>query len=375
MIAIADADEKHLNQVGDALGTPREKRYRFYEEMLEKEKLDIVIVASQPDLHADLATRVIDAGIHVVVNKPMSVDLERAYAMVAAAERNGVRLAVLHQGRVSPREREVQRRIAAGDIGRIVEMRSFAKGYYGGYDLYNAAPHALNSMRGFVKAEFDSVQGLFESGGRPTQPEDIRQASGGFGLMAGQQLRCQVRFKDGAIGSLTYLHHEPAHSYNSFSIVVGTEGQFCQSYDNLYVSRDIRWGPNVEWEIIEFLPEQTRVKGVDADQPEGDIWFAHEMITVLNEGRDHTCSGKEALAGMEAITGCLVSHFLRDGARVSLPLKERRHPLLRAREEAGLGPAPEMPYDYYDWVEADVARLKAAGLHPYAIKGISDRDD
>jgi len=365
-VAIADPDERHLNRHGEDLGVPMEKRYHSYEEMLEKEPLDVLIIAAEPDRHAELVLPVLERGIHAVIDKPMSVDLKTADAMVETARRKDVRLAVLHQGRVSPRDREAQRRIAAGDIGRIVEMRGAGKGYYGGYDLLNAAPHILNSMRGFVNSEFDWVQGVLESGNRLTQPRDIVQGPSGFGLIAAQHARFQVGFKDGTMASICHLHHDPARPDNVYLVVRGTEGQLCVTYDALYVTCDTHWGPGVEWERIQIPPERTSIEGVSANEPQGDLWFAHEMVTALNEGREHTCSGKEAVAGLEAIMGCLTSHF-GNGERIALPLKERSHPLLRVREEAGLGPAPETPTAYDAWLEAEIQRMEVAGLNPYAI--------
>ena len=367
LYAIADPDEGLLRQVGDDLDISPPRRYRSYEEMIEKERLDIVVLTAHPNRHAELVIPVLEAGINVVVDKPMSIDLEAADAMVRAAEDNGARLAVLHQGRVGPRQREMHRRIENGDIGRVVDIRAAGKGYYGGYDLFNASPHSLNSLRGFVKAEFDWVSGILESGERPTGPQDIVPGPNGFDLIAGQHLRIQLRFKDGTLASLLHLHHDPPSSDNVYLVVRGSEGGLCETYDRLFVTADVHPRPDSSWEELILPPAKTRIEGIDVDEPPADLWFADEMIKALDEGREHTCSAREALAGMEAMMGCLGSHFSANGGRVALPLQERLHPLKKARQEAGLGPPPEMPDEYYSWVEAEMARMVAAGLEPYTL--------
>jgi hypothetical protein len=94
------------------------------------------------------------------------------------------------------------------------------------------------------------------------------------------------------------------------------------------------------------------------------------MIDAIEEGREHTCSGWDGLQVMEAMMGCFISHF--EGRHVSLPLEERGHPLIRIREEAGLGPVDtDVPTPYLPWLEHELLRMKAAGLTPYGLKGKS----
>ena len=113
LTAICDIDENRLNAVGDELGVVPAKRYRSIDEMLARQELDIVVVATRTDLHATLTLPVLEAGIHAIGEKPMDDNLDGAHAMMETADKNGVQLAVHHQCRISPRDREIQRRIAA----------------------------------------------------------------------------------------------------------------------------------------------------------------------------------------------------------------------------------------------------------------------
>jgi hypothetical protein len=92
------------------------------------------------------------------------------------------------------------------------------------------------------------------------------------------------------------------------------------------------------------------------------------MIDAIEEGREHTCSGREGLQIMQLMMGCFISHF--EGRRVSLPLEERGHPLVRIREESGLGPVDtDVPTPYREWLAHEFLRMKASGLNPYGIVG------
>jgi predicted dehydrogenase len=224
--ALCDIDEERLNAIGEELGVAPAKRYRSIDEMLSREELDIVIVATQTDLHAPLTLPVLEAAIHAVGEKPMDDDLDGAHAMMEAATKNGARLAIHHQGRIAPCDRELQHRIAQGDIGQVVEVHLGGKGYYGGYGLLDVGTHALNSLRGYVNSEFDWVHGRLETGGRPTQPEDIIIAPNHFGVIAGEHVIVECRFKDGTRGTLSLNRHNPSHSHNCVTHIRGTEGQF-----------------------------------------------------------------------------------------------------------------------------------------------------
>ena len=118
--------------------------------------------------------------------------------------------------------------------------------------------------------------------------------------------------------------------------------------------------------------ERYPIEGIDQEHPalrRGEVYFAREMIDAIKEGREHTCSGREGLKIMQLMMGCFISHF--EGRRVSLPLEERGHPLVRIREEAGLGPVDtDVPMPLGEWLEHELQRMKAAGLNPYGIVGV-----
>jgi len=98
---------------------------RFYTDradMLQKEKLDVVAVATPHNLHLPVALDAIAAGVHVVVEKPMATTYEDCLAMIAAAEKNGVLLTVFHNRRWDPYFLAARDVIQAGLLGRVFDM-------------------------------------------------------------------------------------------------------------------------------------------------------------------------------------------------------------------------------------------------------------
>ncbi len=76
VVAICDCNDVKLNEIGSEIGIRR--RYTDYEEMLDREKLDVVSVATPNYLHAPMTIKALDAGCHVLCEKPMAMDAGEA---------------------------------------------------------------------------------------------------------------------------------------------------------------------------------------------------------------------------------------------------------------------------------------------------------
>lgn len=116
-----------------------------YEDVLER-KPDVAIIASPHHLHYEHAAAALDAGAHVLCEKPLTLDPAEAWDLVAKAELRGRHLLVANGYQYLPQVEAVRRRIAAGAIGTIeYVMSSFISAtrdvFTGdrGLDTWNAA--------------------------------------------------------------------------------------------------------------------------------------------------------------------------------------------------------------------------------------------
>jgi predicted dehydrogenase len=100
LYAICDAAEDLLARMA-AVHQPR-AAYADYDEMLADGNIDAVIVAVADQFHVPLAIRALDAGKHVLVEKPMGTTVEEAEELAAAAERNQRLVLVGHEKRYDP---------------------------------------------------------------------------------------------------------------------------------------------------------------------------------------------------------------------------------------------------------------------------------
>jgi myo-inositol 2-dehydrogenase/D-chiro-inositol 1-dehydrogenase len=96
---------------------PQAKVFRDYREMLAHTTPDIVDIVTPSHTHAEIAAAALDAGCHVLVEKPMALTIAECRALVQRAQARGRHLAVGHELRLSSQWGEVKRLIDAGAIG------------------------------------------------------------------------------------------------------------------------------------------------------------------------------------------------------------------------------------------------------------------
>lgn len=117
VVAIADVDEKRLSDIGDKYNIP--KRYTSPEEMLSKEKLDVVSVATPNKFHMPLTIAAIEAGCHVLCEKPMAMSAGEARQMLAAAEKAGKRIMINFSYRFTEQSMALKAQVDAGILGEV----------------------------------------------------------------------------------------------------------------------------------------------------------------------------------------------------------------------------------------------------------------
>jgi UDP-N-acetyl-2-amino-2-deoxyglucuronate dehydrogenase len=137
--------------------------YTDYAQFLAHPGLNIVNVCSPSGLHLDHGQAAAEAGKHVLVEKPIEINLERADALIAACEKAGVKLGVIFQSRFLPMVQQMKAAIEAGKLGRLILGDAYVKWYRapeyyadswhgtmaldGGGALINQAIHTIDLLR------------------------------------------------------------------------------------------------------------------------------------------------------------------------------------------------------------------------------------
>jgi predicted dehydrogenase len=120
-----------------------------FEEVLEDPGVDAVSIATPPSTHYSLVKRALEAGKHVLVEKPLATDIEKAESLVELAERSGLVLMPGHTFLYSPAVNKVRQLIESGELGEIYFVTSSRMnlGIYQPDGVVNdLAPHDLSIL-------------------------------------------------------------------------------------------------------------------------------------------------------------------------------------------------------------------------------------
>lgn len=158
LVAASSWREPSLAKLAERHGIPRTTT--DWRELAADPTVDAAVIGTPNALHAQQAVAFLEAGKHVLVEKPMARNLEEADAMLAAAARSGARLMVAHCWRFHPDVRALRAKVAAGSLGEVVKTRSYGvhagwgpSGWFtdpelaGGGALVDMGVHAIDTTR------------------------------------------------------------------------------------------------------------------------------------------------------------------------------------------------------------------------------------
>ncbi len=126
LVALVDPDPRAREEAGEQFGI--EKRFAALEEALESVAFDAVVITTPTFTHKQLAVTAANAGKHILLEKPMALNLAECDAIIAAAEANGVILQLGFMRRFDPEFVAAAQRIEAGEIGQPMLIKSLTHG-------------------------------------------------------------------------------------------------------------------------------------------------------------------------------------------------------------------------------------------------------
>ncbi len=183
----------------------RIKRYTDYNKMLEENNLDLVGIATESGLHAEIALSCIEHNVNVIIEKPMAMSIEDADKIIKLSEERGVKVSACHQNRFNIAVQEMRKALEQGRFGRLshgsVHVRwNRNEDYYtqapwrgtwaqDGGALMNQCIHGIDLLRWMMGDEIDEVYGTTRQ-----QFHDYLEAED-VGMAV-------VKFKNGAIATV-----------------------------------------------------------------------------------------------------------------------------------------------------------------------------
>ena len=311
LVAVASTSPHKLKEYGEQ-GL---KVFGGGEEMIQSGALDAIVIATPHYQHVSLGMEALDAGLHVMVEKPIAAHKADAERLIAKAkEKKDLVFAGMFQLRVEPRYRKIKELIESGELGKLMRVvwimtdwfrsdayyqsggwRATWKGEGGGV-LLNQCLHQLDAMQWMV--------------GMPSKVNSQVGIGKWHDIEVEDDVSCYMEFPDGASGLfLTSTGETPGSNRLEIS---GTKGRLLLENDRLVLTRNAV--PSDEWcktSKIGFKQPETTVEEIDIPAAEAphSILMANFTDAIL-KGEKLIAPGEEGLGSVELANAMLYSGLL-----------------------------------------------------------------
>lgn len=293
-------------------------RYTDYRSMIQEVKPDLVSIATESGIHAEIALFCIDHGVHVIIEKPMAMSISDANEIIRRSEEKHVKVSACHQNRFNIAVQEMRHALETGRFGRLshgsIHVRwNRNQGYYDqapwrgtwaqdGGALMNQCIHGIDLLRWTFGGEIEEVYGQTRQ-----QFHDYLEAED-VGMAV-------VKFKNGAIATIEGTTNVYPKNLEETLYIFGEKGTVKiggTSTNNIDV-----------WDFADESEADTKNKGLQEETSNvygnGHTSLFADMIDAIQNDRKPYV---DAYAGRDALELVLAIYkSQKEGHAVKLPLK------------------------------------------------------
>lgn len=316
---VIERTEAKAAEYKKAIPTAHVREYADYREMLIQNKPDIVTIATESGKHRQIAIDCLNAGCHVICEKPMALSTIDAQEMIDCAEKNNKKLSVCFQNRFNAPVQKLRKAQEAGRFGRIlhgmVQIRwNRNEAYYAeapwrgtweqdGGTLMNQCTHGIDLLQWMMGEDAVRVQAQTRRFLRPIEAED-------FGCAI-------VEFASGAVGIIEGTADIYPNNLNETLSIFGEKGSVV--IGGLAVNKMETWRFS---DSVTVGDTEDVVLDPDAKDPPTVYGFGHnalfaDVISSIKENREPLVSGKKGKKALEIILAIYESQ--KTGKAVSIP--------------------------------------------------------
>lgn len=347
LVAVCDTNPERAESTAKKWGA--EQWFTDYKEMYEKAKLDCVVIATPNNVHRNQAVRAAQAGINIVVEKPLAVTNYEAWDIVNACKKNKVKLMVGCDRRFFTQNQWAKELIDQGVIGKLLMSRGSLHEHWFNYQNHVAATDfrlhadvaggaALNDTGAHV---IDLLTWLNGSQVKRAIGIAKRMAMPAEYTLCDDTALVMMEFQNGAFATVSCNRFSPA--VNSAAELCGTEGTIFTSTDatNPYQSwpmavytnneytvdtlppilKNFRW-PELFW-VEDIINTNVRKRWVQLAPPRYpsnyEKMLEHFLDCLIND-KPPLISGDDGARAVEVM--CATWKSMETNSWVDLPLKE-----------------------------------------------------
>lgn len=319
IVAICDLDVWKMDQTIEkfALGE-KVKKYKNYKEMIEVEQPNLVAICTESGKHGQIALDCIEAGCHLIIEKPIALSLEEADCIIKKAEVNNVKVSACHQNRFNLSVQKLREAVEKNRFGNLLYGTAHIRwnrgeSYYkqaswrgtweqDGGALMNQCIHNIDLLRWMMGEKVVEVVGMVDN-----LLHDYIQAED-FGVAL-------VRFANGSYGIIEGTTNVYPTNLEETLYIFGERGT--AKLGGKSVNRI------EEWLFADELEDPSKVKEVYAENPSDVYGFGHtplysDVINAIKEDREPYVTAKHGRDALELVLAIYKASFEKKG--VKLPL-------------------------------------------------------
>lgn len=321
IVAVCDIVEKNMEELLNKFeNVSTVKQYSDYKEMIEKENVDLIAIATESGLHAEIALYCINKGIHVIIEKPIAMSMKDAQAICDAAKKNNVVVCANHQNRFNKSIQKIHSAIEAGSFGKLFHADAHVrwnrgKEYYDqakwrgtwkndGGCLMNQCIHNADLLRWLMGDEIEEVMAYTDNLNHDyIQAEDVGLAI--------------IKFRNGAYGLFEGTVNVYPKNFEETLYIFGSDGTVKAGGKSVNVIE--------EWMFKDTKEDAEEVKKKNSEHPENVYGFGHNPLytDVIHAIQTGTKPLVDAEAGMRALELVLaIYQSAQTGNPVTLPLND-----------------------------------------------------
>lgn len=295
------------------------KRYTDYKQMLEENEIELISIATESGKHAAIALDAIDAGVSVIIEKPMAMNIADAEEIIKRAAEKNVKVSACHQNRFNVAIQEVRKAVEGERFGKLshasINVRwNRNKGYYDqapwrgtweedGGCLMNQCIHGIDLLRWMMGDEVVEVYGATRQ-----QFHDYLEAED-VGVAV-------VKFKNGAIGTIEGTTNVYPQNLEETLYLFGENGTVKvggKSTNTIDV-----------WDFKDETAEDQKNKGLEEETSNvygnGHTSLFADVIEAIKEDRAPYVDGVAGRNALEMVLAIYKSQ--KEGVPVRLPLTD-----------------------------------------------------
>ena len=220
-----------------------------FQALLDRSEIDLISLLTPPHSHAEMTIAALDAGKHVLCEKPMALNVSEAEQMLATAQSHPTQLSLIdHELRFLPTRQKLRDLLQAGYIGKILNVEGKVRldwllnpnrlwGWWsqrelGGGLLGALGSHYLDQLIWLLDRPIRQVSSVLR-----TAVKERQDATGQLQpVTSDDEVSLQLLFADDITGELTLSAISPGEAVHQINIL-GTHGEFQLTEDQLLVRR------------------------------------------------------------------------------------------------------------------------------------------